>query len=59
MESNLNPFKRQYQPSIFNDSIRDTKMDVPNNKELYENVIKEAFGDLAEPDEEDDHEQLK
>jgi hypothetical protein len=58
MDSSLNPFKRQYKPSIFNETMNDTKMDVPNNKELYENVIKEAFSDLAETDEEDDNENL-
>jgi len=30
--------------------MMDNKMDVPNNKELYENVIKEAFDDLADTD---------
>jgi len=50
MDSSLNPFKRPYQPSIFNIKMMDNKMDVPNNKELYENVIKEAFDDLADTD---------
>ncbi|CDW72235.1 UNKNOWN [Stylonychia lemnae] len=53
MDSSLNPFKKQYQPSIFNTKMMDNKMDVPNNKELYENVIKEAFDDLADTDQEE------
>ena len=53
MDSALNPFKKPYQPSIFNIKMMDNKMDVPNNKELYENVIKEAFDDLADTDQEE------
>jgi hypothetical protein len=44
----MNPFKKAYQPSIFNDKMHDSKMEIPNNKELFENVIKEAFGDIIE-----------
>ena len=29
--------------SIFNENISDPKMDVPNNKEMFENIIKEAY----------------
>lgn len=42
----MNPFKRPYAPSIFNDSYGDSKMDIPNNRELFEVVIKETFEDF-------------
>lgn len=60
-DSTLNPFKRNYQPSIFNESMSDNKMDVPNNRELYENVIKEAYDDVKDEgeDEDGDAEDLK
>jgi hypothetical protein len=52
MEQNMNPFKKTYYPSIFNESVMDQKMEVPGNKELFENVIKEAFSDTGSTDEE-------
>lgn len=45
LENSMNPFKRPYQASIFNEKVTD-KMEIPINKELYDNVIKEAFSDL-------------
>lgn len=58
-DKTLNPFTRPYQPSIFNDTTRDSKMDIPNNKELYENVIKLAFGDMGSDQESIDEQNLK
>lgn len=46
MEQYLNPFKRNHLPSIFNEHLSDNKMDIPQNIELYENVIRSAMNDL-------------
>lgn len=48
LDNTLNPFKRPYQPSIYNEIPKDSKMDIPHNKEMYENVIKQAFEDLLD-----------
>jgi hypothetical protein len=52
----LNPFRRPYQPSIFNDKMHDNKMEIPHNKELFDNVIKDAFTDKDEDKKENDTE---
>ena len=53
MEQYNNPFKRNHLPSIFNEHLSDNKMDIPQNIELYENVIKSAMNEIdeAEPEE--------
>ena len=37
-----NPFDTSYKPSVFNEDIVDPKMNIPQNKELFENVIQRA-----------------
>ena len=55
----MNPFNKKYSPSIFNENISDTKMDIPNNRELYENVIKQALSDAGSDKEDIEEESLK
>lgn len=38
----FNPFESSYKPSVFNEDIVDPKMNIPQNKELFENVIKSS-----------------
>jgi hypothetical protein len=42
----MNPFKRPQKPSVFSESVTDTNVAIPQNRELFENVIREAFSDL-------------
>jgi hypothetical protein len=46
LDASVNPFKRPYKPSVFSESINDSTQSIPQNRELFENVIKEAFSDL-------------
>ena len=46
LEISMNPFRKPYKPSIFNENIFDNKMEVPRNKDLFENIIKEAVNDI-------------
>jgi hypothetical protein len=46
LEATCNPFKRPHKPSVFSESISDATGSIPQNRELFENVIKEAFSDL-------------
>lgn len=40
-DPHMNPFESLYKPSVFNEDIVDPKMNIPQNKELFENVIKD------------------
>ena len=46
LDASVNPFKRPHKPSVFSESINDYTQSIPQNRELFENVIKEAFSDL-------------
>ena len=46
LEATLNPFKKQHNPSIFSENQYDDKIKIPQNREMFENVIKEAFSDM-------------
>ena len=59
LDNSLNPFKKGYKASIFNEGASDTKMEIPNNKELFENVIKAAFGEENENEKEFDEEDIR
>jgi len=49
----LNPFRKTHYPSIFNENLEDSKMEIPGNRELFENVIKEAIHDFGDTDDEE------
>ena len=42
-----NPFSKNPPKSIFQAELVDDMMDVPANKDIFENVIREAFYDVA------------
>ena len=46
MEKTLNPFYKLHTPSVFNESTDNTSYKIPQNKELFDFVIKEAFSDM-------------
>lgn len=41
-EKHLNPFQKPLKPSVFTEMIMDPKMNIPQNEELFNNVIKFA-----------------
>ena len=47
----MNPFTRRHQPSVFSEAINDPNMDIRSNRELFENVIKNAVRELRDADE--------
>ncbi len=48
LEASVNPFKRPHKPSVFSEAINDNTQSIPQNRELFENVIKEAFSELLQ-----------
>ena len=44
----MNPFTRQAKPSVFSEAISDPNMDIRSNRELFENVIKNAVKEMRE-----------
>ena len=47
-EKHLNPFTSPYKPSVYTETLMDPKMDIPQNDELFRNVIdanNEALGE--------------
>ena len=46
LDKTLNPFNRPHNPSVFNENSSDDKILIPQNRELFEFVIREAFSDM-------------
>ena len=47
-EGQLNPFTAPYKPSVFTETLLDPKMNIPQNQELFNNVIKNAIAESGE-----------
>ena len=48
----MNPFTAPHKPSVFSEAISDPKMDIRSNRELFENVIKNAVKEVRDSKEE-------
>lgn len=47
-EGQLNPFTAPYKPSVFTETLLDPKMNIPQNQELFNNVIKNAIAEVEQ-----------
>jgi stalled ribosome alternative rescue factor ArfA len=45
-DQTMNPFKKTAPQSVFNEHLHDEKTSIPQNRELFDQVIKEAFSDI-------------
>ena len=50
-ERHLNPFQKPMKPSVFTEMIMDPKMNIPQNEELFNNVIKFANSQINKDNE--------
>ena len=49
-DAQLNPFTRQYKPSVFSENVKDPKMGIPQNEELFKNINAKFDGKDAKVD---------